>query len=54
MDMINHIHYIADLLLPKALTEEGKGVDRLKVDVSIDINSAAGSRRSRSSRSTTP
>jgi imidazolonepropionase-like amidohydrolase len=43
MDMINHIHYIADLLLPKDFDpKKVKGIDRLKVMASIDINSDAG------------
>jgi len=43
MDMINHIHYIADLLLPKDFDpKKVKGIDRLKAMASIDVNSAAG------------
>ena len=43
MDMINHIHYIADLLLPKDFDpKKVKGLDRLKVLASVDINSEAG------------
>jgi imidazolonepropionase-like amidohydrolase len=43
MDMINHIHYIADLLLPKDVDmRKLKGPERLKVMASIDINSEAG------------
>lgn len=43
MDMINHIHYIADLLLPKDVDlGKLKGPERLKVMSSIDINSDEG------------
>jgi imidazolonepropionase-like amidohydrolase len=43
MDMINHIHYIAELLLPKDYDpQKVKGLERLKVMASIDINSEAG------------
>jgi imidazolonepropionase-like amidohydrolase len=43
MDMINHIHYITDLLLPKDVDlHKMKGPERLKVFASIDINSAEG------------
>jgi len=43
MDMINHIHYIADLLLPKDFDpKKVNGLERLKVLSSIDINSDAG------------
>jgi imidazolonepropionase-like amidohydrolase len=43
MDMINHIHYIADLLLPKDFDpKKVKGIDRLKAMASIDVDSAAG------------
>ena len=43
MDMINHIHYIADLLLPKDFDpRKVKGLERLKVMSSVDINSAQG------------
>ncbi len=40
MDMINHIHYITDLLLPKDVDlHKMKGPERLKVFASIDVNS---------------
>ena len=43
MDMINHIHYISDLLLPKDFDpKKVRGMDRLKVYASIDINSDEG------------
>ena len=43
MDMINHIHYIADLLLPKDFDpSKVKGVERLKILASADINSEQG------------
>ncbi|MGC2108750.1 MAG: amidohydrolase family protein [Candidatus Korobacteraceae bacterium] len=43
MDMINHIHYISDLLLPKDYDpKKVKGLERLKILASIDINSDAG------------
>ena len=43
MDMINHIHYVADLLLPKDVDlSKLKGPERLKVMSSIDINSEQG------------
>lgn len=43
MDMINHINYIADLLLPKDFDpKKVKGLERLKVLASVDINSEAG------------
>jgi imidazolonepropionase-like amidohydrolase len=43
MDMINHIHYITDLLLPKDFDpQKVKGAERLKVFASIDVNSEAG------------
>lgn len=43
MDMINHIHYIADLLLPKDFDpSKVKGLERLKILASADINSEQG------------
>ena len=43
MDMINHIHYISDLLLPKDFNpSKVKGLERLKVMASVDINSEQG------------
>ncbi len=43
MDMINHISYIDDLLLPKDFDPmKAKGMDRLKRYASTDINSEAG------------
>ncbi len=43
MDMINHIHYIADLLMPKDVDmHKLKGPERLKVMASIDVNSEEG------------
>ncbi len=43
MDMINHIHYISDLLLPKDVDlRKMKGPERLKVMASVDINSEEG------------
>ncbi|MFZ0313435.1 MAG: amidohydrolase family protein [Candidatus Korobacteraceae bacterium] len=43
MDMINHIHYIADLLLPKDFDpKKVKGLERLKILASADINSEQG------------
>jgi hypothetical protein len=43
MDMINHIHYVADLLLPKDVDlSKLKGPERLKVMSSIDIKSEQG------------
>ena len=43
MDMINHLHYIADLLLPKDVDmSKLKGPERLKVMSSIDVNSPEG------------
>ncbi len=43
MDMINHIHYIYALLLPKDFDPtKVKGVERLKALASVDVNSAAG------------
>jgi imidazolonepropionase-like amidohydrolase len=43
MDMINHIHYISDLLLPKDFDpSKVKGVERLKVMAAADINSEQG------------
>jgi len=43
MDMINHIHYIADLLLPKDFDpSKVKGIERLKILASADINSEQG------------
>ena len=43
MDMINHIHYISDLLLPKDFDpSKVKGLERLKVMASVDINSEQG------------
>ncbi|HKD85825.1 MAG TPA: amidohydrolase family protein [Terriglobales bacterium] len=43
MDMINHIHYISDLLLPKDYDpKKVKGLERLKVLSSVDVNSDAG------------
>jgi imidazolonepropionase-like amidohydrolase len=43
MDMINHIHYIANLLLPKDFDpKKVTGLERLKLMASIDINSEAG------------
>ena len=45
MDMINHIHYVADLLLPKDFDpSKVKGLERLKVMASVDINSEQGKR----------
>ena len=43
MDMINHIHYITDLLLPKDvdLTKRG-GPERLKILAAVDVNSPGG------------
>ena len=43
MDMINHISYIADLLLPKDVDlRKMKGPERLKAMASADINSEQG------------
>ncbi len=43
MDMINHISYIDELLLPKDFNpRKVKGIDRLKAYASTDINSEAG------------
>ena len=43
MDMINHISYIQDLLLPKDFDpRKVKGIDRLKAYAATDINSDAG------------
>ena len=43
MDMINHIHYISDLLLPKDFDpSKVKGLERLKILASADINSEQG------------
>ena len=43
MDVINHIHYIDDLLLPKDVDiSKLKGPERLKVLASIDVNSEQG------------
>ncbi|MGA2904230.1 MAG: amidohydrolase family protein, partial [Candidatus Korobacteraceae bacterium] len=43
MDMINHIIYIANLLLPKDFDpKKVNGLERLKVFASIDVNSEAG------------
>jgi len=43
MDMINHISYIANLLLPKDFDpKKVKGPERLKVFASIDVNSDTG------------
>jgi imidazolonepropionase-like amidohydrolase len=43
MDMINHIHYISDLLLPKDFDpKKVRGVERLKIYASLDVNSEAG------------
>ena len=43
MDMINHIHYIADLLLPKDYDpKKVKGLERMKILASADINSEQG------------
>jgi len=45
MDMINHIVYIANLLLPKDFDPaKATGVDRLKALAAIDVNSEAGKR----------
>ncbi len=43
MDMINHIHYISDLLLPKDYDpKKVRGVERLKILAAADINSEQG------------
>jgi imidazolonepropionase-like amidohydrolase len=43
MDMINHISYIADLLLPKDFDpKKVRGLDRLKIMASINVNSEQG------------
>ena len=43
MDMINHIHYITDLLMPKDIDmKKLSRPERLKVMASIDINSPEG------------
>ncbi len=43
MDMINHISYIADLLLPKDFDPKKlRGAERMKVLASVDVNSEAG------------
>ncbi len=43
MDMINHIHYISDLLLPKDFDwRKSTWPERFKVMSSIDVNSEAG------------
>jgi hypothetical protein len=43
MDMINHIHYIYDLLLPKDVDmRKLTGPERMKVMASVDVNSEAG------------
>ena len=43
MDMINHISYIADLLLPKDFdAKKMKGLERLKIMAAVDVNSEQG------------
>jgi len=43
MDMINHISYIADLLLPKDFDPtKVNGLDRLKMMAAVDVNSEQG------------
>jgi imidazolonepropionase-like amidohydrolase len=43
MDMINHIHYVTDMLLPKDVDfSKLKGPERLKVLASADVNSEEG------------
>lgn len=43
MDMINHLHYISDLLMPKDYDyRKTKGAERLKIMAAIDVNSEAG------------
>ncbi len=43
MDMINHIHYIVELLLPKDFDpKKVKGPERLKVIATVDVNSDEG------------
>ena len=43
MDMINHISYIADLLLAKDYDpKKVKGLDRLKIMAAVDVNSEQG------------
>jgi imidazolonepropionase-like amidohydrolase len=43
MDMINHIHYISDLLLPKDVDmSKMKRPEWMKVMASVDVNSEAG------------
>jgi len=43
MDMINHLHYISDMLLPKDYDpHKVRGMDRLKMMASLDVNSDAG------------
>ncbi len=43
MDMINHISYVADLLLPKDFDpKKTRGLDRLKMMASVDVNSDQG------------
>jgi len=43
MDMINHITYIADLLLPPDFDKQKiRGLERMKVMASVDVNSDAG------------
>ena len=43
MDMINHISYIADLLLPKDFDpKKVRGLERLKIMAAVDVNSEQG------------
>ena len=42
MDMINHIRYLQELLLPKDFDQNLMGEERLKVFASIDVNSEGG------------
>ena len=45
MDMVNHIEYVSYLLLPKDFDrDKAKGLERMKVFASIDVNSEAGKR----------
>jgi imidazolonepropionase-like amidohydrolase len=41
MDMINHISYIADLLLPKDIAAK-RGLEKLKAMADVDVNSEQG------------